>query len=210
MENFGYTGWVLDNFVYLILLIVPISFYVIYNVLKEERKIFYTISTIIITLAMMFVVLPSILFTIFLGSYIEGYREEFKGYMGEQVRSSYEIENVEVTNNNGNYIPKFSKKDKDRYVKIEYEVNEDEDEKIVNYKPIKEDSGAYKLSYVILESDYEVELKGISNLAVNIREFLGIEDRKRLQFEKGAYDFRLGVPEEDYEDRKSEMRRKSK
>lgn len=210
MLKFGYTDWVMNNLLVLIIITIPTSFVLIYKIVETKVNYFikglFTIGIIILT----FVIIPSIGYMLFLDEYINEFREEFKEYVENEGRYSLEVENVEITNNNGNHIPKFSTNDEDMYVKIHYDNNRKNERRIVKSEPVKSYDDKYRLTFVFVDEDYEIKTSKYEEIIFKIRELLGFKDKDKMNFRKGAYDFELEVPEKDFRDVKSEMKRKEK
>lgn len=210
MLKFGYSDWVLEHISVFGVVILPITFYFLYKVmLLEESKTFKTLSVIGVFI-IMFVVVPSVSFIFLADEYIHEYREEFKGYIERMERYAVRIDGVSITNNDGNHIPKFSAKDEHKYVSIEYEKKGEVYNRIVKAEPYKVKGDEYRLSFAYVKEDYRIEYSKYGSFLMGVRKALGYKDDYKLVFEKGSYDFALGVPEDDFEEVREEMQRKAK
>lgn len=208
--NFGYVDWVLEQKLLLMMITIPIAFLLVYKILNTEMSYLKKGMSVFSTILLVFIILPSLGYIIFLNSYIQDFRSEFKDFMEEEGRYSIEIEDVEITNNNGNYIPKFSKKDEDKYVKVNYMNKGKQERKIIKSHPKESKDDKYRLTFVYLDEDYEIVSNKYEEFLYKIRDILGFNDKDKLEFKKGAYDFEMEVPKKDFDRIKSEMGRKEK
>jgi len=210
MLKFGYSEWVMEHIVVFGITILPLTFYFLYKILLlKESRMFKAVGIVGVFLTM-FIVVPSMLFVFLVEGHIQDYREDFKAYVESTGRYTLKIEDVRITNNEGNHIPKFSAKDEHEYVTIEYTQKGKRYKEVVKSEPYKVDGDEYKVSFVYVDQDYLIEYGKYSKFLMGIRKALGYKDDYKLNFEKGAYDFSLGVPDDEYEKVKSEMSRKAK
>lgn len=209
--EFGYGDWLSVNFIKVYIITALILFPTIYGIVRTRLYTVLKVLVVPIVVFFVFQVVGSILFITTTGEYIQDYRQSYvDNILNKEERDYIKVSDVQVTNNHGNSIPKFSSKDKEKYVAIEYYNGETTNEQFVLEQPERETRDGFYLSFVELDKKFVPKMSEHTKRLLGVRSILGYEDIDKLAVESGAYLLKLHVPDEDYETYKKEMERKAR
>lgn len=209
--EFSFSYWLSNNLLLIgVMTLVVVLIYSMF-IIKSDKNILRKILRVFVTLSITFVAVSVVSFILGAGDYIQEYRQayydsEIKGMEKEYIV----VYDVNITNNKGNSIPKFSDRDKNKYVTVEYNNGIEQKTQFVLDDTLYSPTEDFLLSYVYLQEDHIPDLSRFTDVLLQIREKLGYNDVDKLRVESGAYYLRLHVPMEDYDTYQEAMSRVSR
>jgi|SRR5690625_750723 len=209
--EFSFYQWIQENYLMLYGITMVISLIYVYYIFSSRMNIIIRFLLSFVMIFLTFMVTAGVGFAAGSGDYIQEYRQNYHDYVLMGKETDYiRIYDVEVTNNKGNSIPKFSGKDKEKYVSINYFNGVEVKTHNVLAEPIADEREGFYISYTYLPENAVPTLKPITDVLMQMREKIGYSDVKDLVVQKGSYRLQLHVPMEQYDEYKEEMERKSK
>lgn len=211
---FSFFNWLSEYFLWIYLFTAAVTITYIYFIFKWKIALVFKFLISVSFIMLTMFIISSVGFIFTSGNYIQ----ETRQYLYEQQIASKEqtdifnIENVDITNNRGETIPKFSEFDERKYVSVYYTNGFTEYTQPVISVPIKNSDymKEYALSYVEVKETIEPSITNWTNILLSLRDKVGFNDSKLLNIKPGVYHLKLHVPSTDFQEIEEEMDRKSR